>query len=356
MQPDYLHYKAEDLLLDESFLHYCAGDPEAVKNWKAFISSHPEMEKEVFIAFNLYHNISVKSTAEHKSAALAELKTRIAQLNVNEEQTGAIVRPVNHSKIRRLLAVAAVTVGIIMAGTFLYLNKKNAFNSDTSPAFFAKASYGQEIHSAADQRKKITLPDGSEVTLNYGSSIRIASDYNEEQRWIHLDGEAFFEVKPDKNKPFVVITKNNATTALGTSFKVRNYAGESFSDVMLATGKVKVQSMSGKKEDKNVILLPGEKARSIQEGVLVKSTFDMMVLRDWQSLQIELNQANLDQIIASLEFNYGVQVKLQNKPARPIAFTGKFSKESLHDVLEAMSYTNKFSYTQRGTVVSILFQ
>jgi transmembrane sensor len=350
MQPDYTTYKAEDFLLDESFGRYCAGDPAEVKAWKNFLQLHPQMAVEVSLAQKLYNGLSIKASTEEKQLALQDLKARIAA-----ENTG-IVRSMNSGKWKKILAVAAVLTAVIIAVAVLYTSSRNAFNTDTPVKVFAQASYGEEIHAADDQRKKVTLADGSEVTLNYGSSIRISAEYNQKERWIYLDGEAFFEVHPDKQKPFVVITKDNATTALGTSFKVRNYTGEKESDVMLATGKVKVQSMSGKENNKHVILLPGERAAAIGDAALSRSTFNMSVLQNWQTLKIELNQADLEQIITSLEFNYGIQVKLQNKPSRAIAFTGKFSKESLHDVLEAIAYTNKFSYTQRGNIVSILFQ
>jgi transmembrane sensor len=249
-----------------------------------------------------------------------------------------------------------VLTGIIFTTTVLLKNNQHYNINNIAANEFAKAHYNQVIQSSTDERKEVMLPDGSTVTLNCGTSIKISDDFNKTQRWVYLDGEAFFSVKPDKERPFVVITKKTATSALGTSFKIRSYAGETQNTVMLATGKVKVQSIHDNNASSDIYLLPGQKATTENNNLPIKANFDMEALQNWRSLTIELNKANLNEIIDALEFYYGVHVTLINKPQTEIAFTGKFSKESLHDLMEAISYTNKFNYTQKGNTVSILFQ
>ncbi|MBC7868261.1 MAG: FecR domain-containing protein [Gloeobacteraceae cyanobacterium ES-bin-316] len=358
--PDYRSYKAEDLLLEEEFIQYCLASESATIFWNDLLIEYPEMQVEVDKALLLYAAISIRVTEKEKQLALGDFKMAIAR-EINEpavEQAGPYDKQVKPFLRKRWIAIAAaaVTLGIIVVSALWVTQKISSGQGDTSVTAFKNTNYKQVIQSLMDERKDITLPDGSLVTLNYGSTLKISGDYNEKQRWVYLQGEAFFSVKPDKEKPFVVITDKNATSALGTSFKVRNYPGENYSDVMLATGKVKVQSMSGKDKGSNNILIPGEKLSFENVNTALKSVFDLAVLQNWRSLTINLNKASLDEIITTLEFNYGIRVKQENNPVKAVAFTGKFNKASLQEVLEAISFTNKFSYTQKGNIVSIEFR
>lgn len=358
--PDYTTYKAEDLLMDESFVDYCKGNnPESVKFWDNFLTAHPQMSAEVDSAKKLYQLISVTIPVEEKHAALDKIKEEIVSGRYTSETTDdeAPVYQMTASRKmnwRRYVAAAAI-IGILALPVLWYNLSGNKQNATVTA--FTKVNYKEIVRAGNSQRREVQLPDGSVVLLNYGSVLKIADNFNKSDRWIYLEGEAFFSVKKDKEKPFVVITSQTATTALGTSFKVRNYPGEQNGNVMLATGKVKVQSLKDvehKKDD--IILMPGEEARWENNKQPAKFNFSQDSLLDWRNVKIAFEKADLSRIMETLEFYYGVQVILENKPRMPIAFTGRFYEKSLKDVLEAIAFTNKFNYSQNGNIVSIRFQ
>jgi transmembrane sensor len=356
---DYSSFTAADLLLDDQFIQYCNGDTAVASYWSNLAENNLPLQEEIKIAMALYQNLTIATSTEEKQTELTNLKKNIEA----EKEKPTVLTPLSlvrsitsNKKWRIAIAAAAVLTGIIFTTTVLLKNNQHYNINNIAANEFAKAHYNQVIQSSTDERKEVMLPDGSTVTLNCGTSIKISDDFNKTQRWVYLDGEAFFSVKPDKERPFVVITKKTATSALGTSFKIRSYAGETQNTVMLATGKVKVQSIHDNNASSDIYLLPGQKATTENNNLPIKANFDMEALQNWRSLTIELNKANLNEIIDALEFYYGVHVTLINKPQTEIAFTGKFSKESLHDLMEAISYTNKFNYTQKGNTVSILFQ
>lgn len=357
--PDYTTYKADDLLMDESFVDYCKGNNRAaVKFWQDFLTAHPQMSAEVESAKKLYQLISVTVPVEEKNAALDKIKEEIVSGRYTSEtienNDAPVYQMATGRKInwRRYIAAAAV-IGILISSVLWYSSSSRR----SAVADFAKANYKEVLHADNNQRKEVQLPDGSMAILNYGSVLKIADNYNQSNRWIYLEGEAFFSVKKDAEKPFVVITSQTATTALGTSFKVRNYAGENNGNVMLATGKVKVQSLvAGISKKEDVLLLPGEEAEWVKNEQPHKSGFDQQTLLDWRNTKIVFEKADLPRIIEALEFYYGVQVILVNNPLTPIAFTGKFYEKSLKDVLEVIAFTNKFNYSQNGNIVSIRFQ
>jgi ferric-dicitrate binding protein FerR (iron transport regulator) len=358
--PDYTTYKAEDLLMDESFLDYCKGsNPEAIKFWDNFLTAHPQMSTEVDSAKKLYQLISVTVPVEEKNAALDKIKEEIVSgrytLDTIVDDTPVYQMTASRKINWRRYVAAAAIIGIIASALLWYNlsgNKQNA-----SVTAFAKVNYKEVLSAGNNQRREVQLPDGSVALLNYGSSLKIADNFNQSARWVYLEGEAFFSVKKDKEKPFVVITSKTATTALGTSFKVRNYPGEQNGSVMLATGKVKVQSLIKVENNKSaIILMPGEEASWKNNEQLAKFNFNQETLLDWRNTRIVFEKADLPRIIETLEFYYGVQVSLENKPHLPIAFTGRFYEKSLKDVLEAIAFTNKFNYSQSGNIVSIRFQ
>ena len=88
-------------------------------------------------------------------------------------------------------------------------------------------------------KSHLTLSDGSQVILNSGSELKYLKNFEKDKRAIFLKGEVFFSVTKDASRPFIVHTLETTTTALGTSFNVRAYKGESI-DVSLLTGKVAV--------------------------------------------------------------------------------------------------------------------
>ena len=92
------------------------------------------------------------------------------------------------------------------------------------------------------QKANVVLPDGSKVWVNSDSRLSYGSRFNQKERVLSLEGEAYFEVTPDKDRPFIVETDELAVRALGTSFNVKSYEEEKDVSTVLMTGKVEVTS------------------------------------------------------------------------------------------------------------------
>ena len=92
----------------------------------------------------------------------------------------------------------------------------------------------QTITVPAGQRINITLADGTNVWLNARTTIQYPITFNEKERLVKLDGEAYFDVTKDKSKPFIVQTNNYNVEVLGTKFDVDSY---SETEIFETTGK-----------------------------------------------------------------------------------------------------------------------
>ncbi|MEQ8553077.1 MAG: FecR domain-containing protein [Cyclobacteriaceae bacterium] len=190
----------------------------------------------------------------------------------------------------------------------------------------------------------ITLSDGSRVTLNSESTISYPRRFHGDKRVVVLEGEAFFEVEKDKEHPFVVVSGNTSTTALGTSFNIRHYPNETESYISLATGKVKVESNAGGRTE-GEILLPGEQIVASKDMITFKKkNYDYKEVFLWKEKVIYWNHASWQEIANTLERWYGVSVEV-NGLMKEISYSGQFDDQSLENVLVSMGYTLGFNHT-----------
>jgi transmembrane sensor len=194
-------------------------------------------------------------------------------------------------------------------------------------------------------RKSIVqLPDGSVVRLNSESRITYPEHFSNHERVVHLVGEAFFEVKENKESPFSVVTGDIITTVLGTSFNIQAWDDESTINVSLAAGKVSVSKI-GSSIGQAYYLNPGEKIiHEKNSNVFNMMNFDNLEEMGWKDGVLVFKQANLSEVINKISRWYDVEFELIGRQNEAWSFDGRFINESLNDVLETLSYTYKIDY------------
>jgi len=200
--------------------------------------------------------------------------------------------------------------------------------------------------TAAGEKLRLTLPDRSEIIVNSLSTITFSSDFGSGIREIALEGEAFFSVAPDKNRPFKVKTGAVVTTALGTAFNA--YARDGGVKISLTEGKVNVT-----KEKQVLSLMPGEMASVQQDNSssLTKEKFDPVQTTLWKEGKIRFKSKPFREILQSLETWYGVRFETKSYDNRKV--TGLFNNESLEDILTGLSFSLGFDYqiNQKNVVI-----
>ncbi len=122
-----------------------------------------------------------------------------------------------------------------------------AYNTANSYEPIAIPQYNV-ITTPRGSQYSIVLPDGSKVWLNAASSLKFPVVFNGNERKIELDGEGYFKVAPDKNKPFKVVTGNQMVQALGTTFNVNAYSDEVVVSTTLVEGSVVVTGITKKSD------------------------------------------------------------------------------------------------------------
>lgn len=207
-------------------------------------------------------------------------------------------------------------------------------------------------------RSSLLLRDGSKVTLNSESKLIYDEHFGVTNRTIHLEGEAFFEVAEDPTKPFVVISKNLTTKALGTSFNVRDYADETSASIALATGKVVVNSTHNTNDshNPNYTLSPTEHVvMNKKDLTMEKGHFDANKMLSWKDDVLYFSNTKLIDIIKTLERWYDVKIILKGNGLEKLTFegTGEFPRQSLEMVLHSLGYSMGFTSTINGKHIVI---
>ncbi len=189
------------------------------------------------------------------------------------------------------------------------------------------------------QKSNIVLSDGTHIKLNSGSSITYPKRFNGDIREVYLEGEAFFEVVKNPDKPFIVKTKNLTTQVLGTSFNVSDFVDQDAS-VTVATGKVRVsKNVSGEK----VMLLPGMQVK-IYDGKMISKEVDLEKSLAWKKGIIHFDKIPLKDAVLILERWYNINIELSNELLGNCVIRGKYKEENLVNILESLRFVQEISY------------
>ncbi|MCI5057331.1 MAG: DUF4974 domain-containing protein [Flavobacteriales bacterium] len=252
-----------------------------------------------------------------------DLEWNIAQrnLNVQEEKNETHIstgKPKNN-----FLKIAAVIITLVAGAYFLNI--------------YLKSSTFEEI-VALEETVQQELPDGSNITLNENSSlIYTKKEFGSLNRNVILEGEGFFDIKRDEEKPFTISVNDYVVKVLGTSFFVNGSSTDSLV-VMVQTGKVAVYE-SGK-EDQVVYLKAGDKGVfKAEKNKVVKSTKDDKNDFAWKTKKLSFKKKKLSKVIRKLNRLYDCNIVIENKSLEDCRLTATFDKQPLDQVIKVIEST-----------------
>lgn len=192
-----------------------------------------------------------------------------------------------------------------------------------------------------------TLPDGTTVTINKGSSLSYNSRFRGDTRNVSLKGEAFFDVTPNKNKPFIITTDNASIKVVGTSFNVKS--SSEVTEVIVETGIVEVS-----KKANTVQLLPKQKATVLNsKSEPVKEEVLDVLYNYYRTKELVCNNTPLWRLVDVLNDVYGSNITIANTAAKDMAITTTFKNESLDYILNTISSTLNVQVEKNGNLIII---
>lgn len=240
-----------------------------------------------------------------------------------------------HTLIWRKVMLEAIKIAAVFALGFI-LNQQLDVRLDEAVM--------QTIEVPPGQNSRVTLADGSKVWLNAGSILRFPSRFSDQERVVSLEGEGFFEVCANKEKPFIVSTPGYNVKALGTTFNVYAYKESAEFETSLLTGKVEVSDHENRQK---ITLSPNNKVVLVEGRLKTFPVEDMDHLL-WREGIISFNEP-LKEVFAKLELYFDVEIRIENenigKEKRQCV--AKFrSRDGLEHILNVLQLTHQFSYTK----------
>lgn len=204
------------------------------------------------------------------------------------------------------------------------------------------------------KKYNVLLADGSLVRLNSGSSLMYPVDFlKDTPRKVYLQGEAFFEVAHDDDRPFYVGTDGVDVKVYGTDFNVKNYSEEPTIEVVLVEGSV---SLNAGHQQSEFLLIPSEMGTVDKiEKKTSKRAVDTELYTSWIDGNIVFRDEAFKNIILDLERSYNVLIINNNKALAQTHFnaTIETEKETIHQVLKYFSKIYPMEYSIEGTKIII---
>jgi ferric-dicitrate binding protein FerR (iron transport regulator) len=192
-----------------------------------------------------------------------------------------------------------------------------------------------------------TLPDGSVVTVNKGSSISYPSKFKGDTRKLALKGEAFFNVTPNKEKPFIISVNDVLITVMGTSFNVKSINGST--EVVVESGIVKVT-----KAGNTVEVKADEKIRiGINDSVLTKEEVSDQLYKYYRTKEFICDETPLWKLVDVINEAYHSNIVIGNPALRDMTLTTTFNNESLEQVLNVISITFNIKIIKEGSAITL---
>jgi len=277
-------------------------------------------------------------------------------------------------KIVPAIWYSAAAVLLAVAGLF-FLRHSRVRASDKEPV----ALNWLQKTTRPTLKSLITLPDGTVITLNSATTLRYPDSFGDGSREVYLDGEAYFDVAKDPQRPFIIHTNKMNIRVLGTAFNVKSYQNELMSETTLIKGSIEV-TLSDRPSDR-IILKPSEKLIVQDNTSIVRNTdkaaashtdstgkgtrysltnltyfrnnTKTVVETSWVENKLVFSDKDFTQLSGQLERWYGVHIVFENDKVQEYRFTGLFEKESLPEALDALKMIEPFNYRIRNSVVYI---
>lgn len=315
--------KQTPIVNDDLIAKFLAGEAtdtesEAVNNW---ILDSDKNESSFFEAQKVWERASRNKTFRKVNTATAWEKLQEKETKVVTLEPKRIAVP--------FMRVAAAVVLLFLVGLAWY--------------FLGEKEVQQLTFSTAEKADSLLLADGSQVFANRQSKITYPKEFSGKKRAVKLEGEAFFQVKSDKEKPFIVQTENIEIQVVGTAFNVRNDEVSGETQIVVQEGKVVVRSATD-----SVFLTAGQQAVISKNTILKKESIGDKNFLAYKTKRLVFEQTTLNEAVEKINNLYLSNITLKNKVLGSCLLTVSFENAKVEEIIEIIAQTLNLTVSQEG--------
>jgi ferric-dicitrate binding protein FerR (iron transport regulator) len=302
---------------------------------------------------------------------IEKILQRIAAESQNRDSAASKITIVSSIVKRKWYYVAAAVFVVLSVAFYWQLTPAKPGSAAMEPA-------PHQVATKPAYRTHLELLDGTKVWLNANSRLTYGNDFNRKERVVYLIGEAFFEVKSNAQKPFVINTSKLQVHVTGTSLNVRAYPEEDRTEASLIEGSMEVRLQD--LPEKVYVLEPAQKLvinHYLQEleknDVEPKKTRSLVLLTTtpaivplsfdpvdslpfetaWVFHTLAFSNETFKQVAQKMEKWFDVSIEFTSPALENIRFTGRFEDETLEDALTALKIIGKFQFSIQDKKVII---
>ena len=367
---EHIDEKVWTLLQDDQFIQWVQSPTEdSTAAWEKWMDEDPDRIALVRKAREIARDLtSVEDPAEAEMLS-AEIWTGvISKLDATPMDRSAahpafsaarpdlfsISAPSRHRRLWPWLA-AACLIGLVITGVALkYYHPHNR-----SIMQVATLVVDQDLRrtNQTTTEQEVLLVDGSKVILQPGASIRHAAFFQKDKREIHLEGNAFFEIAKESNRPFYVYTKDLVVHVLGTSFNVTTNKNNGDVTVLVQSGKVAVSKLTNPTKQQLILVSNQQVLYKEQTHDLVQNTSDETEKPYKQSITastpLNFEEAPVVEILQTLEDAYGIPLHYDKQTFASCMVTTSLADETFEEKLKIVCEAIGATYKIEGNGVFI---
>lgn len=327
-----------------------------------------EISEDELRALNAWLELSAENKAYFfQLKSISDLSTHTSLLNEDEKENSwqkmhirlrsASARTASKEKEIKLwhavLKYAAIVLIVLSVGW-----KTGEFSKERelSESITKEVAYNEIRVDKGGRANTVILSDGTKVVLNAGTTFKYPTAFCSKDRQVFLNGEAYFEVAKNTEKPFIVKLKSQQITVLGTVFNIEAYESESYSIVTLLSGSVALEAFNEAGESMSrMFLKPNQSACSDnQTGSVSLKNVDVNFANAWLRGEYKFKDEPFSSIARRLENYYGIKIHMEDENLNHVKYTGTFSlDQSIQEVLRIIDYEKRFLFKRLGKDIFI---
>ncbi len=315
-------------------------------------STPEELEEAMILFADPNHNVELQPTLyeywiNQEKSSTNEIPTKDLsiildkvhhKINLKQDQ-----KPKN--RIKKITFTVSKIAAILIIGLLMGLSVQ--YFKKTEPVYFTSIAPKGSV-------SQMVLPDNTVVYLNAGSQLKYTVEGLKRKREVFIDGEAWFDVTKNENKPFVVHTPFYDVNVLGTQFNVKAYKNDDEIVTTLEEGSVLIGSSENFKMAERKILRPGEQlVYSAQKKAIEVKNVDPRMFTAWKDNKLIFINMNLKELIVLLERKYGVDFHVTDNKILNYHYDGTIKNETILEVLDLLKETLPIKYNIEGQTILI---
>lgn len=343
-----------------------------LQDWIAGSDDHRRYFEEMKIIWQVSGTVDRPSSfdtgkAWSRVSSQQEVRTYSSRRKVSMN----IVKPGTAYLIRRTLQVAALIALIFMGGGITcYYVFRPQIEGTKELAILENQEYRIMVPRGA--KSVVMLPDGSRVSINAGSKLVYSTSYGVSSREVTLEGEAYFDVSTNPEKPFTIHTSDLAIKAFGTAFNVKAYPEDPVIVTTLEHGNLQVESKNNDGFDivlqprQNVVYYktkPDVKVRTGKQSspvpavapasISIMDDVNTGLYTSWKDPEWIIESQTFGDLSVSLERRYNVRIVFDSDALKSYRFSGTIRNETIEQVLKILAITAPMKYTIDQGIVQL---